>query len=118
MSDPKICTNCGLYLERQDVGTFGALVVEHAQIWWKGCDVRLSPRKRDIFCALVQASGRPVSYEALINVTEAPNANTIAVHVSQMRAKFGGDGDRIIRSIRGQGLYIDFDYCRSMAEVV
>lgn len=72
-----------------------------------GRAVELSAREFDLLLALAEASPRVLSRAqieaALYSGDEAPESNTVEVHVHHLRRKLG---DPVIRTMRGVGYYV------------
>lgn len=82
------CPNCGTALKRYESHTFGNVTInEIGDIVFGGRVVNLTATLRLLVEALIRAGGRPMTREALLNVTGSEEANDRTVDTYVVRAR-------------------------------
>jgi DNA-binding response OmpR family regulator len=88
------CPNCGTNLKRFEAQTFGNVTINEAgQIIYAGQVVNVSPSGKMLAEALIRASGRPMTREALANVIDWEGdiyaaGNYLTVLIGRIRKAF------------------------------
>jgi len=79
-----------------------------------GAPIELTPKEFDLLQALLEAAGRVLSREHLLNRVwgyaraDEIESRTVDVHIRRLRAKLGGE-ERRIATIKGVGYRFDTD---------
>jgi DNA-binding response OmpR family regulator len=95
----------------------GALTIDRGRhlVRLDGEPLSLTPKEFDLLDALVEASGRLLSREQLLHRVwgyaraDDVESRTVDVHVHRLRAKLGGEGQRLI-TVKGVGYRFDADH--------